>query len=64
MATNLIGPLCVLQGIVGCAAAAAAAADEGHLDRVVLGRVDMRHGDRGQGRRPGQASGVFQKLAS
>ena len=36
MATSLIGPCLVDEGVAGRAGAAAAAADQGHLDRVVL----------------------------
>ena len=42
MATSLIGPLLVARAFAGRAGAAAAAADQGDLDRVVLGGVDLR----------------------
>ena len=52
------------QGVGRRAGAAAAAADQGHLDRVVLGGVDGRNGDPRQGRGRGDLAGVLQKLAT
>ena len=49
MATSLTGPALGVEGVDGGAGAAAAAADEGHLDGVVLGGMDRR----GWRRRPG-----------
>ena len=64
MATSLTGPLLDRQGVGRRAGAAAAAADQGHLDRVVLGGVDVRHGRRRQGRGRGHSAGVLQELTT
>ena len=49
------------HGVGRCAAAAAAAADQGHLDRVVLGGMDMRDHRGRQGRGGGDAAGILQR---
>ena len=47
---ELDGACLVESALLGRAGAAAAAADQGHADRVVLGRVDHRHGNARQRR--------------
>ena len=54
MATSLTGPSGDLEGVAHRPAAAAAAADQGQADRVVLGGMHLRDGDsrqRGRGHR-------------
>ena len=43
MATSSVGPLLVDSALMAAPGAPSAAADQGHLDRVVLGGVDGRN---------------------
>ena len=58
---QLDGAVLDRHGIAGRAAAAAAAADQGHLDRVVLGGMDVRDHRGRQGRGGGDAAGILQR---
>ena len=52
------------QGIGRRPGAAAAAADQCHLDRIALGSVNVRHRPTSQGRRHSDLAGVLQQLAA
>ena len=64
MATSLIGAVLDRQGVARRAGAPAAAADQGHADGVVLGRMDGGTRDARQGRGRGDSAGIFQKVTS
>ena len=62
MATSLHRAAGRLEGVDHRPAAAAAAADQGQADRVVLGGVDVRNGHAGQGGAGDQASALLQEI--
>ena len=64
MATSLIRAVLDREGVLGRAGAAAAAADQGHLNRVVFGRIDARDGNPRQGRDGRDSARMLEKLTT
>jgi hypothetical protein len=64
MATSLIGPLLVIERINRSAATAATASNQGDLDKVTAGGMDMWNGHFSEGRNGGDAAGSLRKFPS